>query len=93
MFAIIVQSFLGHAAHQDLLHYFNSLTKDLDPTHLYQISMHGPNVNMTFYEEFSQHRKERSFHSLINIGSFGLHIVHGSFSLVETKSGWSLKKF
>ena len=30
-------SFLGHAAHQDLLHHFNSLTKYLDPTYLYQI--------------------------------------------------------
>ena len=93
MFAIIVQSFLGHAAHQGLLHHFHSLTKDLDPTHLYQISMDGPNVNMKFFEEFSQHHKECSFHSLINIGSCGLHIVHGSFSRVETESGWSLKKF
>ena len=32
-------SFLGHETHQDLLHHFNILTKGLDPTHLYQISM------------------------------------------------------
>ena len=47
---------------------------------------------MKFFEELSQHHKERSFHSLINIGSCGLHIVHGSFSQGKTKSGWSLKK-
>ena len=58
-------SFLGQATLQDLLHHFNSLTKDLGPIHLYQISMDGPNVNMKFFEEFSQHHKERSFHSLI----------------------------
>ena len=86
-------SFLGHETHQDLLHHFNSLTKYLNPTHLYQISMDGPNVNMKFFEEFSQHHKERSFNSLNNIGSYGLHIVHGSFSRGETKSGWSLKIF
>ena len=34
-------SFLGHGIHQDSLHHFNSLTKDLDPTHFYQISMDG----------------------------------------------------
>ena len=36
--------------------------------------MDGPNVNMKFFEEFLQHHKKRSFHSLINIGSCGLHI-------------------
>ena len=30
-------SFLGHATHQYRLHHFYSLTKDLDPTHFYQI--------------------------------------------------------
>ena len=84
--------FLGHATHQDVLHHFNGLTNDLDPTHLYQISMDGPNVNIKFFEEFLQHQKKCSFHSLIDIGSCGLHIVHGSFSQGETKSGWSLKK-
>ena len=39
-------SFLGYPNHEDLLHHFNSLTKDLDPTHLYHISRDGPNVNM-----------------------------------------------
>ena len=80
-------SFLGRATHQDLMHHFNSLTKDLDPTRLYQIAMNGPNVNMKFFEELSQHHKERSFHSLISIGSCGLHIAHGSLSRGETKSG------
>ena len=70
-----------------------SLTKDLNPTHLHQISVDGPNVDMKFFEEFSQHCKERSFHSLINIGSCGVRIVHGSFSRGETKSGWNLKIF
>ena len=72
-------SFYGHTTHQDLLHHFNSLTKDLESTHLYQISMDGPNVNMKFFEGFLQHLKERSFDSLINIGSCGLHIVHEAF--------------
>ena len=48
-------SFLGHASHQDLFRHFNSLTKDLNLIHLYQISMDGPNVNTKFFEEFSQH--------------------------------------
>ena len=43
---------MGHATHQDILHHFNSLTKDSDPTYLYQISIDGLNVNMKFFEEF-----------------------------------------
>ena len=72
-------SFLGHETHQDLLHHFNSLTKDLDRTHLYQISMDGPNVNMKFFEEFSQHHKERSFNSLNNIGSLACTLFMAAF--------------
>ena len=45
-------SFLGHATNQDLLHHFNNLTKDLDPTHLYQISMDSLIVNMKFLRSF-----------------------------------------
>ena len=86
-------SFLVYATHQDLLHHFNSLTKDLDLTHFYQISMDGRNVNMKFFKEFLQHHKHCSLHSLINIDSCGLHIVHGNFSCGETKSRWSLKNF
>ena len=55
--------------------------------------MDGHHVNMKFFEKFLQHHNDRSFHSLTNIGSCGLHIVHGSFSREETKSGWSLEKF
>ena len=50
-------SFLGHTTHQDVLHHFKSLTKDLNPTHLYQISMDGWNINMRFLEEFLHHHR------------------------------------
>ena len=32
-------------------------------------------------------------HSLIDIGSCSLHIVHGSFKLGAEKTGWNLKAF
>ena len=60
-------SFLGHATHQDLLHHFNSLTRDIDPAHLYQISMDGPIVNMKFFEEF--------FSTTKNVASIHLPIL------------------
>ena len=55
--------------------------------------MDGPNINLNFFEVFSHQFKEDKFHSLIDIGSCGLHIVHGSFSRGELNSSWNLKKF
>ena len=38
------------------------------------------NVNLRFYQELIKKRKEEHmFHSLLDIGSCSLHIIHGSF--------------
>ena len=58
-------SFLGHGTHQNLLSHFNDITRDLDHSHLYQISMDGANVNAKFHQEFSAHFKESNFHLLL----------------------------
>ena len=44
-------SFLGHTIHQDICSHFIDVTKELNSTRLYQISMDGPsvNVNIKFY--------------------------------------------
>lgn len=39
-------SFLGHGTNQNILAHFTDLTKELDDSHLFQISMDGPNVNL-----------------------------------------------
>ena len=80
-------SFLGHGTHQNLLSHFNDFTKDLDHSHLYRISMDGPNVNVKFNQEFSAHFKESNFHSLIDIGSCSLLIIHRSITTGAEKSG------
>ena len=54
-------SFLGHGTHQNLLSHFNYITKDLDHSHLHQISMDSPNANIKFHQEFSAHFKELNF--------------------------------
>ena len=55
--------------------------------------MVGPNVNLKFFKEFAVEFKEDSFHSLVDIGSCCLHIVHGAFKTGAEKSEWGLKKF
>ena len=60
-------SFLGHKRHLDLLAQFRNLTKDLNPSKLYQKSMDGPNTNLKFFNEYSNKFVETTLHSLINI--------------------------
>ena len=70
-------SFMDHGPYTDILQHFDEIIKDLKPAYLYQISMDGPNINLKFYREFVQKRKVENY-SLIDIGSYGLHFIHGS---------------
>ena len=53
--------------------------------------MNGPSVNSKFYNEIVQDRQKNMVHSLIDVGSCSLHIVHGSFKTGAEKTGWNLK--
>ena len=55
-------TFFGHATAVDLVKQFEDLTKDLDPTKLYQISMDGPRVNLKFLNDIMKKRSEDIFH-------------------------------
>ena len=71
--------FFGHTTHQDLVKQFNDGMKQLDVNKLIQISLDGPSVNHKFLEEVSKKRKGDEQHQLINIGTCGLHTIHGAF--------------
>ena len=82
-------SFLGHTTLQDLCSHFIDVTKDLNSTRLYQISMDGPSVSINFYNEFIKTHK--CHHQLIDMGSCSLHIIHGALRTGEIKSEWYSK--
>ena len=44
-------SFMDHGTYTDdiMTQHFDDITKDLNPEHLYQISMDRPNFNLKFY--------------------------------------------
>ena len=83
---------LGHATHSDLMQQFNHATKDLNPNHMYQISVDGPNVNLKFYDCIVKKRKENEQHVLVDIGTYGLLTIHGAFKYSAGKSDWNIKK-
>ena len=84
-------TFFGYCTHQDLLIHFQEVMKEISYRHLYQVSIDGLSVNLKFYQEFSTPFKENNSHSLLDIGSCSLHIVHRSFTTGAEKSGWKLK--
>lgn len=87
--------FLGHATASDLLHHFNKGTAQLDCKKILQISMDGPNVNVKFYNDLLVQREalDPNLPSLLDIGSCGLHVVHGAFRTAFESTGWKIDAF
>ena len=87
--------FLGHAKANDLLQCFRDVTAKLKPQKILQISMDGPNVNHKFYKDLLVEREasELDLPCLIDLGTCGLHVVHGALrkgfekNCSEKKSG------
>ena len=52
---------MSHGTYTDILQHFDKITKDLNPAHLYQISMDVPNVNLKFYRKFVQKHKDDNY--------------------------------
>ena len=59
---------------------------------LLQVSMYGPNVNLKFLEVLAEHRKLNS-PKLFNIGSRGIHVVHGAYGTGQNATDWEVAKF
>ena len=53
--------------------------------------MDGPTVNHKFYSKLVEQWKEISGPGMIDIGSCGLHIIHGAFKIVLEAPCWALK--
>ena len=53
--------------------------------------MDGPTVNHKFYSKLVEQRKGISGPGMIDVGSCGLHIIHGAFKTVLEAPCWALK--
>ena len=84
--------FFGHATHQYLVKQCNDGMKQLDVNKLLPIFMDGSSVNHKFLEEVSKERKGNKQYQLINIGSYGLHTIHGAFKTGDENAKWIAKQ-
>ena len=82
--------FLGHAKAVDLVSHFKEGLGELDMKNLIQISMDGPAVNIKFHEIMQRDILQEYSHSLIDIGSCGLHILHNAFKKGADSTQWDL---
>ena len=72
--------FMGQDRASDIREHFLQSTQDVGLQNLLQVSMDGPSVNWAFYEKLQQKVKDECSCQILNIGSCGLHILHGAFN-------------
>lgn len=85
-------TFLGHATARDLEQKFKEGLLGLSEKKILQVSMDGPSVNWKFLDSLRGSRDE-SDRKLIDIGSCGLHVLHGALQAGHRASGWSVNEF
>lgn len=81
---------MGHGRAADILEHFLESTQDVGLQNLLQVSMDGPSVNWAFYEKLQQKVKAECNCQILNIGSCGLHIVHGAFKHGCNATKWDI---
>ena len=84
--------FLKRPNAENLLSELLAAIKALPEEKMIQLSMYGPTTNWKVLTLIQNHREEKEWPSIINIGSCGLHIVHGAFQTGASKSGWEIDK-
>ena len=84
--------FLGGAKAEQILTCFEKGTQKFNLSKLIQISSDGPNLNLKFLRLFSEKRELDELPSLLDIGTCGLHTVHGSMKAGVKNSGWNIGK-
>ena len=64
---------------------------ELSEDKLVQLSMDGPSVNVKLLQVVQDDRKDKGLPHLLDIGTCGLHSLHGSFKTGIEKSEWEMK--
>ena len=56
------------------------------------LSMDGPNTNWEVLNKVKDHRNKNDLPQIMDVGSCGLHVVHGAFNSGVKATGWQLEK-
>ena len=84
-------AFMGFSSAKHILATFREALTEVPLTKILQISMDGPSVNWKFIELL---RADVDFNSqLIDMGSCGLHTIHGAFQTGHKASEWEVNAY
>lgn len=87
-------AFLTTSSAEDLLESFKEALNPLSVDNLLQVSMDGPAVNWKFFRLLkSDIELGEGSPELLDIGSCGLHVIHGAFQTGHSKAGWQVNQF
>ena len=87
----LTSTFMNRATADDIVHSFTSALSELPCERMLQVSMDGPSVNWKFYDMFnSMFQEYHDGNRLLEVGSCGLHVVHGSLQYGHEAAGWSV---
>ena len=84
--------YFEHATHHDLFIQFTQGLFKLDTNKMFQVSLNGPIVNLTFLEKLQKNRLENEQHELIIVRSCGLDTIHGAFKTGGESTRWNIRK-
>ena len=56
------------------------------------LPMDGPNTNWEVLNKVKDHRNKNDLPQIMDVGSCGLHVVHGAFNSGVKATGWQLEK-
>ena len=78
---------MGHGRADDLLEHFVGATEELNMSKVVQVST---DVNWPFHDKLQKKLKLDFNSQLLDVGSCGLHIVHGAFKHGAEASKWEI---
>jgi len=85
--------FMGHASAETVAEHLQSSISALPKAQIQQLAMDGPSVNWKLFELICNDLKDQANINLLNVGSCGLHQVHGAFQAGAQSCGWEVSKF
>ena len=83
---------MGGSTADDVLETFQNGISEVDESNVVQVSSDGPNVTLAFLKKYASVREEKKLDPLIDLGTCGLHVVHGSMKPGAKASEWELQK-
>ena len=66
--------------------------KNLDQAKMSMLGTDGPNVDWLIFDKLNGEREKHNHSLLYNIGSCGLHSIHGTFETGMIFCGWEINK-